>query len=66
MNIVDEILSIPNLLKIIITHNLNEKLLKKFDEIIVLKEGKIVEKGNFNDLMKENNIFASLYKVSQK
>lgn len=66
MNIVDEILSIPNLLKIIITHNLNEKLLEKFDEIIVLKEGKIVEKGNFNDLMKENNIFASLYKVSQK
>ena len=66
MNIVDEILSIPNLLKIIITHNLNEKLLEKFDEIIVLKEGKIVEKGSFNDLMKENNIFASLYKVSQK
>ena len=66
MNIVDEILSIPNLLKIIITHNLNEKLLEKFDEIVVLKEGKIVEKGNFNDLMKENNIFASLYKVSQK
>ena len=44
----------------------NEKLLEKFDEIIVLKEGKIVEKGSFNDLMKENNIFASLYKVSQK
>ena len=66
MNIVDEVLLIPNLLKIIITHNLNEKLLEKFDEIIVLKEGKIVEKGSFNDLMKENNIFASLYKVSQK
>lgn len=58
-----EILSIKDLTRIIITHKLEESLLEKYDEIIVLKDGDIIEKGNFSQLIKDKGYFYSLYNV---
>ena len=46
-----------------ITHKLEESTLKKFDEIIVLKNGQIVENGDFDTLINNNYIFKSLYEI---
>ena len=47
----NDILSISGLTRIIITHKLEETLLDKYDEIVVLKEGQVEEKGTFKELM---------------
>lgn len=59
------ILDVNNVMKVVITHSLEETLLARFDEIIVLKAGQIVEKGSFADLMKKKEYFYSLYTVAQ-
>lgn len=35
--------------------------IKNADQIIVMKEGKIVEMGNYSALLKQNGFYASLY-----
>ena len=47
---------------IMITHKLEENLLERFDEILVLDHGTIAESGTFNDLLERKGIFYSLYK----
>jgi len=59
------ILDIENVMKVVITHSLEENLLSRFDEIIVLKTGKIAEKGTFDELMEKKEYFYSLYTVAQ-
>ena len=46
------ILDLKDITKIVVTHSLNEKTLKKYDKIIVMKDGHILEKGTFDELMK--------------
>ena len=57
------ILQLEGLTKIIVTHRLNEDLLKKLDTIFVLKNGLLVESGSFDDLLKQKSYFSSLYSV---
>ncbi len=59
------ILDIEDVMKVVITHSLEENLLARFDEIIVLKAGEVAEKGAFEDLMEEKGYFYSLYTVAQ-
>ena len=59
------ILDIEDVMKVVITHSLEENLLARFDEIIVLKAGEVAEKGTFEDLMEEKGYFYSLYTVAQ-
>ena len=47
---------------IMITHKLEENLLERFDEILVLDHGTIAESGTFNDSLERKGIFYSLYK----
>ncbi len=47
---------------IMITHRLEDKLLERFDEILVLDHGTIVESGTFKDLLDRKGVFYSLYK----
>lgn len=47
------ILNIENLTKIIITHKLNKDILVEYDMIIVVKDGKVVETGDFEELIKK-------------
>ena len=59
------ILDIEDMMKVVITHSLEENLLARFDEIIVLKAGEVAEKGTFEELMEEKGYFYSLYTVAQ-
>ena len=61
----NDILSISGLTRIIVTHKLEETLLDKYDEIVVLKEGQVEEKGTFKDLMELRGYFYSLYNVTK-
>lgn len=45
------ILSIPDVTKIIITHNLEKATLSLVDEILVMKEGKLYKKGSYDELL---------------
>ena len=59
------LLSLDKLTRIIVTHDLDENLLKKYDCVLVLKNGKIIEHGRFEELMKKKEYFYSLFTVSQ-
>ena len=61
--ITNNVLNLNNMTRIMITHKLEEASLSRFDEIIVLKNGEIVEKGSFEDLINNNYIFKSLYQI---
>ncbi|MGB9781221.1 MAG: ABC transporter ATP-binding protein [Caldanaerobacter sp.] len=50
---------------IVVTHRLWSELLKRYDEIIVLRDGRIVEKGRFDDLMKMKGYFYSLFNIEK-
>ncbi len=64
-SITNNVLDIDNTTKIMITHKLDEAILKRFDEIIVLKNGVIAECGSFDELMNNNSVFKSLYEVDK-
>lgn len=59
------ILNLRGLTRIVVTHALDENLLKQYDEIVTLKAGQIVEAGTFHELMENRGYFYSLYTVSQ-
>lgn len=63
-SITNNILDIKDTTKIMITHRLDEKLLKRFDEILVVKNGKIVESGKYDTLINNNYVFKSLVEIS--
>lgn len=63
--VTNSILKIKDLTKIVVTHRLEEPLLKKYDKIFVLQNGSLIEQGTFEELMKEKGYFHSLYMVSQ-
>lgn len=65
VDITNAILEIKDLTRIIVTHRLEESILKKYDKIFVLQNGSLIEQGNFEELMKEQGYFYSLYMVSQ-
>ena len=59
------ILNLTDITRIIVTHSLEQSLLTQYDEIIVLKNGTVVEQGKFNELMTKREYFYSLFTVSQ-
>lgn len=63
--VTDGILGIEGVTGIVVTHSLEESLLKRFDEIIVLKAGCVAEQGGFEELMEKKGYFYSLYTVAQ-
>lgn len=56
--LLDEDMTIIN-----ITHRYNNALMQKYDEIIVMDSGKIVEKEKFDELMGKRGEFFYLYKI---
>ena len=56
----NEILDIRELTRIVVTHKLEEKLIQKFDEIIVIHAGAVAERGTFTQLAAEKGYFYSL------
>ncbi|SEQ51899.1 ABC transporter [Ignavigranum ruoffiae] len=63
-NITQAILDLSGLMRIVVTHRLEEKFLQQYDQIVVLKEGKLIEQGTFNQLMAEKKYFYSLFTVA--
>ena len=61
----NSILNLDKVMSIVVTHSLEEGLLKQYDEIITLKNGYIIESGTFNDLINSKGYFYSLFTVSQ-
>ena len=64
-HVTESILDISGLTRIIVTHRLEESLLCRYDEILVMHSGKIQEKGSFAELMEQKGLFYSLYTVAQ-
>lgn len=59
------ILGLDGITSIVVTHSLDEGLLKQYDGIITLKNGAIVETGTFDELIAEKGYFYSLFTISQ-
>ena len=59
------ILCLDDITSIVVTHSLDEGLLKQYDGIITLKNGSIVETGTFDELIAEKGYFYSLFTISQ-
>ena len=58
------ILDIQNLTALVVTHKLNKNILKKYDRILFMKDGVIVEDGSFSDLMDRRGEFYKLFELS--
>lgn len=65
-NIEKSILSLKDITSIVVTHKLMGEVLKKYDEIIVVKDGKVIEKGSFNELLAHKAYFYSLYTLNEQ
>lgn len=63
--VTNSILDLEGYTRIVVTHALDESLLKQYDSILTLKNGKIAENGTFEELMGQKGYFYSLYTVSQ-
>lgn len=61
----DAILNLHDLTRIVVTHALDGSLLRRYDRILTMKSGEIVESGTFDELMNRKGYFYSLYTVSQ-
>ena len=51
--------------RIVVTHSLEEALLKRYDGILVMKNGCIQEQGRFEELIERKGYFYALYTVAQ-
>ena len=60
----NSILDIQDLTALVVTHKLNENILKRYDRILFMKAGVIVEDGSFGDLMDRRGEFYKLFKLS--
>lgn len=59
------LLDIPDITLISITHKLIKSVLNKYDEIIVMRDGCIVEHGPFDELIKNKSYFYNLYYIQE-
>ena len=62
--VINEILELDSMTRIVVTHSLDESLLSRYDEILVIKDGTIEEKGSFRTLMEKDGYFKALYTVA--
>ena len=62
----NELLKLQGLTRIVVTHSLEEKLLRQYDCVLTLRNGRIAEEGSFEELMERKGYFYSLYTVSQQ
>ena len=59
----DTLLNIKDLTVITVTHKLIEGILNRYDEIIVMDNGKVIESGSFNELINKRGEFYNLYSI---
>lgn len=62
-DVIDAILDMQEMTRIVVTHQLEENVLKRYDKIIAMKNGEIVEQGELEELLEKKGYFYSLYTV---
>ena len=62
--VTDAILHLDGLTRIVVTHRLDEALMKQYDQILVMKDGRLVEQGTFQELMAAKEYFYSLFTLA--
>ena len=58
------ILNLVGMTRIVVTHRLEEAILRRYDKILVMKNGTICEQGNFDTLMQQKGQFYSLFQIA--
>ena len=64
--VLDAILKLDGYTRVLVTHDLDENILKRCSGLFALKNGVVTERGTFDELMAEKGYFYSLFTVSQK
>lgn len=62
--VTDAILHLDGLTRLVVTHRLDAALMEQYDEIIVLRGGRIQERGTYGQLMDEKGYFYSLFTLA--
>ena len=63
--VLDAILKLDGYTRVIVTHDLDENILRRCTGLFALKNGAVSEQGSFDELMDKKGYFYSLYTVSQ-
>ena len=64
--VLDAILGLDGFTRVIVTHDLDENVLRRCDGLFALKNGAVSEQGTFDELMESKGYFYSLFTVSQR
>ncbi len=64
--VLDAILKLEGFTRVIVTHDLDENILRRCTGLFALKNGVVAEHGTFDELLDEKGYFYSLFTVSQR
>ncbi len=64
--VLDAILKLDGYTRVIVTHDLDENILRRCTGLFALKNGQVSEQGTFGELMAQKGYFYSLFTVSQR
>ena len=64
--VLDAILKLDGYTRVIVTHDLDENILRRCTGLFALKNGVVSEHGSFDELMEHRGYFYSLFTVSQQ
>lgn len=59
-----DILDLNGITRIVVTHSLEESLMRRYDRILVMRDGRIEEQGTFDELMAMRKYFHALFMVT--
>ena len=59
--VTDSILNLKGLTRVVVTHRLEPSALRRYDGIIVMKNGRVSEQDSFDGLMEAKNQFYALF-----
>ena len=64
--VLDAILKLDGYTRVIVTHDLDENILRRCTGLFALKNGEVSEQGTFGELIEQKGYFYSLFTVSQR
>jgi ATP-binding cassette subfamily C protein len=65
-NIEKSLIETPDLTCIFVTHRYTKDVLSKCDDILVMRDGELIEHGTFDSLYNRKGYFYSLYNITSK
>ena len=64
--VLDAILKLDGFTRVIVTHDLDESILRRCTGLFALKNGSVLEEGSFDELMAQKGYFYSMFTVAQQ